>query len=873
MATVLEFGLAGIGEAPYSRAELFDAAAYGADPLALRWLLDHFEIIARPGHRLGVPLRRGDVLLRRGECALAHAAIIVDPELRSALGVVLAGGTVENGAPGNFAYVAERGARPHDEHERFARRIIDEDGRLLGRQIILRAHEGAGESEGIDPMGLVVGMTLANMAARPATRVEVVNPAPPPATPPEWKPPSFDSEAGLPGGNDTGSGTPRRAPARRSGWPAAGSRSVKETEALPGLGESDANTLGEFNSPEHFRLGSGIQQMVDRWAKAGLVSGGCFVTDTDASGEPLPFAQWQFYLPDRAHLAQPYGAQAMRNAHWHWITPHAHHDENGHTWTATSLAEALRNGRALTLSVGDIIMMSGDLVGEFADYAAASSSSWRAQPVNIARGIAQGDPFAFAIIRRLQFPRTGKAAAHDVQLLYRAGHDAAATRREVQSSDYTWSAIRHMVQFLRKVAGTSGYQQLLVISRLMRRKRLSIEHIERVAPWVSAADSVQFLAMAAPAGTGFGRHTDFDSDMLQMIVTNGAYAELAMNNERHFSPSNWQAFETAHTQALQLIDRQVPITGVTIEYAPIPADAIAQLAYGMHFLTDAFAAGHMRTPRRVLGRSGSLLSGVMHDLENDLGLTVQNGFNQRWRAFGDSHLDDSNPEQLHLLNQMAYYGRLTGQAIDTNFTANRDHALGAVGAAMKQLHYQAQKYFGDTSNAADFQPILQATRGNNSGLLYDDAVGNANPGDGSQRDGWIAMDIAAKIRYMRKHQPVPLPVGSTWRSTTTSNHPPLAEVDSAGHIVFDRTGSYSLDQHLADNPHVLYQLDLRDAGDFSQNITDYVVLAAMTPDSALSWAGTREHWLGQAIDHWPDKRGWRDQVLRWYAGLTGLSLP
>jgi hypothetical protein len=48
MASVLEYGVSGFSEAPYSRAELFDAAAYGADPHALRWLLDHFGIIARP---------------------------------------------------------------------------------------------------------------------------------------------------------------------------------------------------------------------------------------------------------------------------------------------------------------------------------------------------------------------------------------------------------------------------------------------------------------------------------------------------------------------------------------------------------------------------------------------------------------------------------------------------------------------------------------------------------------------------------------------------------------------------------------------------------------------------------------------------------
>ena len=66
--------------------------------------------------------------------------------------------------------------------------------------------------------------------------------------------------------------------------------------------------------------------------------------------------------------------------------------------------------------------------------------------------------------------------------------------------------------------------------------------------------------------------------------------------------------------------------------------------------------------------------------------------------------------------------------------------------------------------------------------------------------------------------------------------------------------------------------DLRDAGDFSQNITDYVVLMAMTPDSALSWAGARELWLGQAIEHWPDKRGFDEMFSPFYWEDVELSL-
>ena len=72
----------------------------------------------------------------------------------------------------------------------------------------------------------------------------------------------------------------------------------------------------------------------------------------------------------------------------------------------------------------------------------------------------------------------------------------------------------------------------------------------------------------------------------------------------------------------------------------------------------------------------------------------------------------------------------------------------------KQLHYQAQKNFGDFTNAALFQAVLRAARGTQDALRHDDAVPYAmfTPGDGGlalQRDNWIAMDIPAKLAYMR----------------------------------------------------------------------------------------------------------------------------
>src|ERR1044072_5025871 len=85
--------LAGTAGAPYSRPELFDAVAYGVDPRAMFWLQELFEVVGRPRESLASPLRRGDILLRRGDGVQAHACVIVDPELRSALDVTLAGGT------------------------------------------------------------------------------------------------------------------------------------------------------------------------------------------------------------------------------------------------------------------------------------------------------------------------------------------------------------------------------------------------------------------------------------------------------------------------------------------------------------------------------------------------------------------------------------------------------------------------------------------------------------------------------------------------------------------------------------------------------------------------------------------------------------
>jgi hypothetical protein len=88
--------------------------------------------------------------------------------------------------------------------------------------------------------------------------------------------------------------------------------------------------------------------------------------------------------------------------------------------------------------------------------------------------------------------------------------------------------------------------------------------------------------------------------------------------------------------------------------------AVLTEGFACHFLSDLFASGHMRTPRRPLGELFGVLHGAlrmskaMHDEDNQLGLWCTTTGAPRvgprvvWRAFGDGRLLDA-AAQPHLL--------------------------------------------------------------------------------------------------------------------------------------------------------------------------------------------------------------------------------
>lgn len=78
--------------------------------------------------------------------------------------------------------------------------------------------------------------------------------------------------------------------------------------------------------------------------------------------------------------------------------------------------------------------------------------------------------------------------------------------------------------------------------------------------------------------------------------------------------------------------------------------ALAVDAFGCHFLTDLFASGHIRVPRRILGdrfgivRGALIMAKKMHDEDNHVGLWCTARAQSRpgrrvvWRAYGDGAL-------------------------------------------------------------------------------------------------------------------------------------------------------------------------------------------------------------------------------------------
>ena len=301
--------------------------------------------------------------------------------------------------------------------------------------------------------------------------------------------------------------------------------------------------------------------------------------------------------------------------------------------------------------------------------------------------------------------------------------------------------------------GPSAFTELHLLAQMLWRPgKTTGSDMIRYAHWIDATTVAEL--------TRVGTYKD---DFFQTVVSYGRYLSLAQKNTDHFHPDAWTAFEKEFRPAMVALHDHV--TAKTSPH-PIPADSIARLAYGLHLFTDAFSSGHMRVPRAKAGL-GAL---IMHDIDGRLGLNVKNGFGDKWRAFGDGKLrgpDDLGKLILTLLKK---------SGIDTNPLANLDIARAAVGAAVKQLHYHAQRH-RTRAGTDHVHKVLDANRGTSTERLRNEEwCPMGKPGPGKDVAAWIDMNLDDRMAHLRNYMPVPYPVGPNW-DTKAENHSMLFDAN------------------------------------------------------------------------------------------------
>lgn len=165
------------------------------------------------------------------------------------------------------------------------------------------------------------------------------------------------------------------------------------------------------------------------------------------------------------------------------------------------------------------------------------------------------------------------------------------------------------------------------------------------------------------AGTKVGAISELIVDGVQTRFPVRRYLALASQNHCHFGaqPPDGSIDDTVnealalyryyHRRALTEAQAagQVDAKAVVKEQRLLAALAVD--AFGCHFLTDLFASGHLRVPRRQISERFGILRGAlgmahaMHDEDNRLGLWCTTRLRQTprvvWRAFGDGMLTRS----------------------------------------------------------------------------------------------------------------------------------------------------------------------------------------------------------------------------------------
>ena len=162
------------------------------------------------------------------------------------------------------------------------------------------------------------------------------------------------------------------------------------------------------------------------------------------------------------------------------------------------------------------------------------------------------------------------------------------------------------------------------------------------------------------AGVRVGAISELFVDGVKTQFPVRRYLALASQNHCHFGaqPPDGSIDDTVnealalyryyHQRAVAEAQQAGRSEGTAAEKEQRLLRALAVDAFGCHFLTDLFASGHLRVPRRMISERFGVMRGAlgmahaMHDEDNRLGLwcTTRRPQTPRvvWRAFGDGML-------------------------------------------------------------------------------------------------------------------------------------------------------------------------------------------------------------------------------------------
>ncbi|MBO9667201.1 MAG: hypothetical protein J7501_10355 [Bdellovibrio sp.] len=163
--------------------------------------------------------------------------------------------------------------------------------------------------------------------------------------------------------------------------------------------------------------------------------------------------------------------------------------------------------------------------------------------------------------------------------------------------------------------------------------------------------------------TGKEKETHCD---LKSFLSMPTYLEVVSKNYAHFGWHNMVAYVKYHQIALDKAAKAFALRKKSPQESyELFNQALVTNAFADHYLTDAFASGHIRVPRTQIKdwaeanlsgllkkNRGNLLTMVMHDRESiglrsqkEEGLPVMNSLGESWITRADSHLHVLNGPQ------------------------------------------------------------------------------------------------------------------------------------------------------------------------------------------------------------------------------------